>query len=852
MKKTLKSVKNDIQNKAASATGSSSFSMEGVKGVISDFYKSIDIKTENWDQLLPYRFVVIDTSKGNSIVGGTYGPKNITDLVRVSRGQTSINFESLPGKWEFILPISPQQLTIGDQFAINTSATLKGVLEEHNGVKFKNISVSGTMGILPQRPSVASVSESDGWINSVFAGTIGGVANVGRFGDGIQNILNNKHPASKPYTPKSDEVGMPGYYLAQAFQQFLEQYAEAKKDPANYAWRLVLDIPKQNQSLVVTPLQFVWSQSENKPDLVNYTLQLKAWRRIDLEKNTFTDLDSTFKLTPNVLQKALNVITEARKMMSAATTLIGAVRSDVERPLDVLRQTALFIKDLVGVTVKAADLPFQIQQDYKSSIKESMNIMKDSIKSTNSSPKVRDILNKIGVSTETNEGLTIDNINSGQLGPQAKLNQQIDPSNNIFEDPAANFEIFNEIDISDLNLTNTQQAVVSDIIESSGSLSVDNLREFRKTLLDLALQLSDYFGAGDSYFSNVYNRPTPKTRLQPMTLDEYALLKSIYDSIQAYDTLTATTTIDDLDIETNMDFVSSMASESEIEFQDSTSKILVPVPFGLTMEQIAARYLKDPMRWLEIATLNNLREPYIDEDGFSRPLLSNGSGRNITISNDENLYVGQKISIRSSMTPPSFRTILDIKRLSDTSFLITLDGLPNLDQFTLADKAYVQGYLPGTTNSQQKIFIPTDMPIDSDVNIIPPAISSKDALTGLSKVDWLLDESGDVAVNNFGDVRLAYGMTNLIQALKIKIGTVKGTNLLHPDFGLGIKVGGSISDIDLANIYGSLDKLISQDSRFNGLSSLSIELNGSAIILDMGVQLAAQRGVFPIRFELTN
>ena len=48
-----------------------------------------------------------------------------------------------------------------------------------------------------------------------------------------------------------------------------------------------------------------------------------------------------------VLQKMLNTIKEARRLTSASVDLIGAVRSDLLAPLDVLRQMTLFVKECI-------------------------------------------------------------------------------------------------------------------------------------------------------------------------------------------------------------------------------------------------------------------------------------------------------------------------------------------------------------------------------------------------------------------------------------------------------------------------------------------------------------------------
>jgi hypothetical protein len=299
-----------------------------------------------------------------------------------------------------------------------------------------------------------------------------------------------------------------------------------------------------------------------------------------------------------------------------------------------------------------------------------------------------------------------------------------------------------------------------------------------------------------------------------------------------------------------MDYVAGLADLAGIPFAVTTSKILAPVPFGLTIEGIAMRYLQDPQRWLEIVTLNNLRDPYIDENGFQYSLLSNATGRQITVGSNVNLYIGQRVQILGASQAPSTRTILSIDRLSDTSFLLTLDGLPNLDNFTIAALSKLQAYLPGTVNSQQKIFIPSDLPVPNDSNIIPPPGTANDPMTGLSKVDWLLTDKGDLAVNNFGDFRYSSGITNIIQALKIKFGSKVNTILTHPNFGLGIKVGVISSDIQIQTIYNSINGMIQKDPRFQGVKTLQISLNGPTLTVNLGVTIAGIQGVFPVTFNL--
>lgn len=817
----------------------------------SRFWAPMTIDPARWDQLFPYRLVVIDANT-NQVVGGQSG--NPTVKMITNEGNTIIAFEPLGQQWIFRLPITPEQLSITDQYAINTSATIRGVMEEHSGLRFKMIQASGTMGVWPYRSSVTSPPGSPSIVQSLFGGTIESATGLVSQFSRVLSTATSNHPANKPKTnrPEQTDAGptSTGYYHALALQQFLEQYAEAKKDPDNASWRLVFDIPKQNQSFVVTPLQFQWLQNAQKPTQINYAMQLKAWRRIDLTEKVSAVKPGIQSLSPGVMQRILNTINEARKLTSSAIDLIGAVRSDVERPLDVLRQTSLFVKDLVGVAITACDLPFQIQRDYASSIKDSLNILSGSISQASSDPKVRSAILGIGASSALVEGLSLSSVASGQLGKQSSTAQTINPQDNVFRQPERNFTLMDQVPVFSMSLNNAQLTAVDQVVANSRTITVDDLKTFRAVIQDLALQLANNFGAGDTYYSQIYNRPTPTTRITPMTLDEYELLKSLYDVMQSYDILTATTDVDDAQKQTNMEYVAGLAETAGIEFNLPNSKILAPVPFGLTIEQIAARYLGDPQRWLEIVTLNNLRDPYIDENGFQRPLLSNATGRQITISSIQEMYIGQRVVLKSSTQTPSARRILGIDRLSDTSYLLSLDGEPNLDNFITADSAYLQAYLPGTVNSQQKIFIPSNLAVPNDPNILVPTSVANDPLVGLSKVDWLLTETGDIATNSFGDFRFAAGITNLVQALKLKISTPKGSLLTHPDYGLGIRAGMMNSDVNVQDIYNSINKLIEEDPRFQGLDSLQISLNGPVLSISMGVMLAGQNGVFPLTFEL--
>jgi hypothetical protein len=841
----------------------------------SKFFQSIQIDPSRWDQLFPYRLLVID-SNTNSVVTGTNSPAvgsgaavgagagagqkvglNPPPKITVSTGTSSVlvSFENTSG-WIMQLPISPQQLTITSPYSIQTSLTLRGVLEEHSGMRMKMINAQGTMGVWPYRSSVTKPSGTPGILQSVFGGTINALGSVVNQVSNVINTATTGHPANKPASlrPETSDFGAQstGYYQALKLEQFLEQYVEAKRNPANASWRLVFDIPKQNQSYVVTPVIYDWVQNATKPMEITYKFQLKPWRRINLSQTVTETSPNNQPISPGILQRILNTINQAQQLLSASLNLLGAVRSDIDAPLNILRQTVLFVKGLAGVVTTAADLPTQIAADYSSAIASAITALSSSILTNVSDPTTVASVKAIVAASNQTEGLTMSAVSAGQLGTNAATYQSLNPVQNILSNPNANFTLFDQVPLNSLSLNNAQNAVVQKLINAASTTTVAQLKSYRASILTLALQLSNVFGTGSAYYNNLFQLPPPSVSYIPITIDQYTILTSLYNTLSCYDILTASTQVDDFAIESSMEYVAGLADTAGIAFNVPTSKVLVPVPFGLTIEAIAARYLGDPELWLEIAVLNGLQEPYIDEDGFQVPLLSNAIARQVVVGSNDDLFIGQTVIVSGAGQIPSPRSIITIETLSSTSYLITLDGLPNLENFTVAAGSYLQAYLPGTVNSQQKVFIPSDLPVPDVSNIVPPSATSGDSLTGLSKVDWLLTDSGDLAVNNYGDFRYASGITNIIQALRIKFGTQANTVLTHPNFGLNVRVGSISSELQLQDLYNSINEMVQQDPRFQVVSNLQIIQNGPVLGISLGVQLPNQTGVFPVSFALTS
>ena len=439
----------------------------------SVFFPPIDIDTDRWDALFPYRLCVIDAKTGGLITGESDKPEIIGVDAKgsdVSKGTTSylIEFSNPTSTWSFRLPITPQQLSIQDNFSIQTTATLRGVLEEHSGVRFKTIVAQGTLGVWPQRSTISdSVKLSE--FQNFFAGTVTALSALGGSVTSLYNLVTGNIKKNKPKTIRPENSGFgpesTGYYRALKLQQFLEQYAEAKKDPKNANWRLVFDIPKQNQSFIVTPVAYSWQQNANRPLEINFTFQLKAWRRINLGLDQFsTTEEPDSSLNASTLSNVLNTIDNARRVISNTVNLIKAVRSDIQKIFDVIRRTALFIKDLIGAVKSIIDLPNKIISDLKSTIADSLKILKSAISENLSDSKSINALNSVSSSTNNNEGLSKNAVSNGQLGTPAANSSSLDPSNGVFNEPEVFYDLLNSVPISGLSLNSTQNEAINNVL----------------------------------------------------------------------------------------------------------------------------------------------------------------------------------------------------------------------------------------------------------------------------------------------------------------------------------------------------------------------------------------------------
>lgn len=782
-------------------------------------FASVEIDENRWNKSFPYQLAVLQV-RDESIASPTVP----------GGGQAAVGAYSIDST--FTLPIPPEEMVIQTPFAVNTSITLGGVVEQHNGAPVRLISFSGTTGVYPLR-GVGEAPREINWAESIFAGTVQAVQGLTAVATGGQLTNNNLY---------DDRLGDDailqrgtGYYQFRLLEQFLENYVAGMKRPENRGKRLALLIWKNQAAYLVSPQQFAVKRTKDSPYEYKYDLQLRAWARInpdDLGTIASVGTGVSLNRTPNTYAQILSRITYARDVLDKASDVVRAISSDFDKAVgEPLRQIGLLLKDATGLSAAIQDFGDNITTQCKTTILDGWDQIKGSLDI--SDPKVK---------------ADVETITQAAASRKSKLSRD-DPAAKIFQNPREHGSLFSQIKLDSLRLPATvrqqvqvERNTVKKMTRSDFEAQRDSVRQF---LADFAARV----GTGDSTYDITYGRTTIAA-VRTATDQDHIVMGALNESVVQLSRLAAFSEVPSNSTLTAIEAIATIAAKSGIIIKKPVSKFAVPLPYGFTLEQIARRYLGDPNRWNEIVILNDLRSPYIDEEGFDLTLLTNASGNTVTVDDVSNLEIGQVVTITAPSVGNSVRRIVSITQ-SGAYYAIVLDGTDSLAAYTVAAGSELHAYLPGTVNSQELIYIPSTKKSIVDIKVKSvPGVDDTDKLLHVGGIDILLTPSGDLAITPDGDCKLAVGLTNLVQRVKIALTTAKGSVLLHPDFGLEVQPGASNADFTAKELLASVKNMFRGDPAFTGVQAATVVKAGPVTQLSMTVGVAGWDGLIPITVDV--
>lgn len=208
----------------------------------------------------------------------------------------------------FVLQIPPQDLDQEEIFAIEVTATFRGVVVEHQGSTLKDIRISGTTGISPFR-------------------TTGGV------------LINSGRPVLSSGRSGYEEFNK----LRSYFRAYVEQKRTEGRAVSGRELRLIFDNFKDAESLFVEPQRFTMQRTSASPMTYKYDIQLRSIGLANFPKaqapggllgllNTIQNIQDTLTTAQQYIQAGTGLINKAEATLSLAilgplNAVVGIVNS---------------------------------------------------------------------------------------------------------------------------------------------------------------------------------------------------------------------------------------------------------------------------------------------------------------------------------------------------------------------------------------------------------------------------------------------------------------------------------------------------------------------------------------------
>jgi hypothetical protein len=719
---------------------------------------------------------------------------------------------------QFYLPMPPEALQITTPFAINNTVTLNGIIEQHNAFPLIQINLTGTTGFLQALNTPKNVSANIGKVSGIFGGVIGAIQTVASSFDTKPTTSNliNKDINKEMLTTSISMGDYTGYSQFMQLRNFLESYSILKKSDSTL--RLGFEIAKDNVLYICTPKAFSLKRDANSPYEYKYDLQLEAWQRRSSTYNVSSvgGLSTSGITGPsnfqNGLSKFINALSKVSTFINNLGNLASAIRNSVKAILNVITDVISAAKSMANFILSLPDLASNIFHDIVDAIgsiwPSLVSIYKSVISGSTISKRAKDdwnwLFDGVGLQKTGNSSQST----TMPLPGTAAYKQLMDRVDEIFKNPDKHYDFLSSITLDKLNLPPNIQARVDRDLQRVRNFTSADYKRMQDDLKRRANVLARQLGCTTPTFDLLYGLDgLPQLKNNPNEND-YELVNGVNQIASELDLMILNSASLPSSSTPNIDYIAGLANASNISFTIPRSKFPVPFSYGMSLERLSAQYLGDPNRWGEIAAVNGLRAPYVDEVGLQYPLLTNGN-KNVIILEDASVFVpGQTISLQSNTVRKEYRKIISLTKYNTQSWGVELDGASDLSRFTTTDVALFDAFLPYTINSQSMIFIPSPKDAQGVSSTSPQDKRTLENIFDMVGSDLLLDENTDLVIATDGDARYSTGITNIVQYLRVILSTNTGGILQHPEIG-GMPVGASLADINANTVLKSVNAAIS-------------------------------------------
>jgi len=414
-------------------------------------------------------------------------------------------------------------------------------------------------------------------------------------------------------------------------------------------------------------------------------------------------------------------------------------------------------------------------------------------------------------------------------------------------------DLFDNILITDLQVSQAEQSIIDKETQRIVQLQKDDFYQMRERVRITHDKLTDSLGMGDTDYNNLLSRVSGP-QIISFRFQDFTVLESL---IQLKDTVTSLipTTLVANERPDPFTNIRNALNNPSVPMGNYETGYLVPFPAGSTLERLAAKYLGDGDRWLEIATANGLQFPYVDEVGEKVMLIINGIGNTIIvpIAQSENFAVDDEVFIGSSALPLTQRKVVSIEEdKNNDQLILTLDGKSNLQGYLTTQRAFVFHYKRNTVNSSKFIMIPSLGTVGFPINAQEPWFvrNLSQDLKNMG-VDLALDADDDIVFDSTGDLQLVYGLANAAQAANLKVKIKTKELLRNPQFGLE-EIAGKFRNNEISEslLLLLIESAIGGDDRFDGTDGLGYTLTNNAIFINVSIKLTGSNASIPLTFQI--
>jgi hypothetical protein len=839
--------------------------------------------------LYPNKLIAINAANWNA--GGRY---DFTILVDQGDGTLAPPSQAWLTKYGFNtylmrLQLPPGSIDINTPFAMEVTATAGGVLEESAGVVFRNITIAGNTGVLPQKTNLGSSGTPAGSLASVAQSIFpSAFSAINQAVSSAQSVVSSVVGPGNNGPANPGPLNQTGYFQFWNLYSFFVAYAEAKKKIGNGSLRLVFNSRKDGIGYLVTPMTFNLSRNKSSPMLYNYQIGLKAWG-IQTPAQIPDGLQSYQVPTPanvGAVMAALNTLAAATTAINSASGAIAGLQTDLASIVDVYAQGVIAASAVIGVAASITNFGSVLSSNASNIVANADGTLQNAL-ATVSPAQTQSVVASQGVQTNPTAAVPVVSVETqgpSSQGTQSSLQSAAGPGAPTLPSigtAAASRSTGSattptgETPTAPPNTLNSQvaafQALISDLTFSAKGLSslgtlpsqvqaqvdaynqqalgitstqIQTLASQLQTIVD---NQSANVGLMNPAYALAYGL-TPPAATRQANEQDIILQAQILNAKRAWLSLLATGQI----FQTrNVDpfAIANENLESDDQLVSPNSSLVVAVNRQDSLETLAQRYLGDANRAREIALLNSLRAPYIDNTGFYVSLIG-AAGASVIVGNIVNLELGQPITLSSSGVAATTRMIRAITEINSTEWELNLSGQANLAPFGTGS-GQLWARLPGCVGAGSTVLIPD--PDDSATSPLRPtplydSLSSADKVFGIDLA--LAPDGQDLAVAPYGDLTYVTGYKNAVQVLQILAETRKGERRMHPGFGINVSTGERNSDLTPESIASDLESQIVADGRFTG-ADVGVNFNGGSVTsIGVRAQGANGTGLVPVNFQV--